>query len=105
MKISNLYFKDVQPIEYLNNCKDRNGRLIKQVLKNNSYLLKKNNTPQCLQIQRLRSQGVRISASGIRKYKMGLYKTCALSYLQIFALYWRIDLPELMSRDFEQDSV
>jgi hypothetical protein len=105
MKIANLYFKDPKPIEYLLKCNDLNEQFIKQVLKNNSFLLRKNNQFQTEQIKRLRDQGIRVSASGISKYKNGVYKTCSLAYLQIFAMYWKVKLPEMMGKDFESERI
>jgi len=103
MKISKLYLSEAKPIQYLEMCKERNSVLIKQVLKNNSYLLKKNKITQSLQIERLRAEGIRVSAPGIGRYKKGVFKSCALSYLQIFALYWKIELSEMISKDFESE--
>jgi hypothetical protein len=103
MKIARLYFKDPKPIEYLLKCNDLNERYIQQVLRNNSFLLRKNKQHQCDQIKKLKAQGVRISASGISKFKNGVYKTCSIAYLQIFAMYWKKELPEMMSVDFETE--
>jgi hypothetical protein len=103
MKIAEQYFQEKKPIDYLVRCGERNSPMIKQVLYNNSYLLKKNNISQNAQVKRLKMQGVKISAEGIKKYLSGVYKTCALSYLQIFALYWSISLIDMMCRDFEME--
>ena len=101
MKISKKYFNEVAPNKYLQKCKQQNSILIKQVLRNNSFLLKKNNLTLKFQIQKLRGEGVKISPSGISRYKRGVYKTCALTYLQIFAEFWSVSLLEMMSYDFD----
>ncbi len=104
-QISNYSFQEKKPIDYLIKCNERNSIVIQQVLKNNTYLLKKNKLTQGSQILRLKEQGVKISASGISRYKKGIYKTCALTYLQIFAQFWSRDLKEMMSEDFEAEVI
>lgn len=101
MKISKLYYKEKKPIEYLLRCNERNSVLIKRVLANNSCLLKRNNISQKEQIERLRAKGVIISASGISRYKNGVFNACALTYLQIFAEFWNLELVEMITKDFE----
>ena len=101
MKFAKKYFTNEEPIEFLSKCHEKNSEVIKKVLKNNSYLLKKYHISQKHQIKELRENGIRISASGISRYKHGVYKTCSLTYLQIFSQYWFIPLFELMHEDYK----
>jgi hypothetical protein len=101
MKFSKNYFKEKEPIPFLLKCNEANSRWIKQVLKNNRYLLKKYRIKQKTQIEQLRDQGVKITASGMSRFRKGHYKTCSLTYLQIFAEFWFISLPELMMIDYQ----
>lgn len=105
MKIAKNYFTQKEPITYLHQCYERNSSLIRQVLKNNTFLLKQHNISQRLQIATLREQGIKISAFGIGNFKKGIYQTCSLSYLQIFSLFWNIDLVELIVKDFETEAI
>ncbi len=82
----------------------KNSTIIKQVLANNSYLLKKHNLTQKYQIEQLRIQGIKISRSGISRYRRGIYKTCALTYLHIFAEFWSVPLTTMILCDFENNA-
>ena len=103
MKNSKAYNEKHIPNQFLNKVKDKNSEIIKQVLANNSYLLKKNNLTQKFQIEQLRIQGIKISRSGISRYRRGIYKTCALTYLHIFAEFWSVHLTTMMIIDLERE--
>lgn len=92
-------------IDYLERCKNLNSELIQRLFRNNRYLLHKYGFTLQYQIDDLKRQGVIISRSGISRYSRGVYKTCQLGYLQIFATYWSIPLFQMISWDLECDDL
>jgi hypothetical protein len=88
-------------IDFLEYCKKLNAVQIQRVFRNNKYLLRKYNFTQQYQIDDMRRRGIVICRSGINRYSRGVYRTCALSFLQLFAAWWSVPLDEMMSKDLQ----
>ncbi len=103
MTFINRIQKSTTPIQFFSECEEKNMIAIKQVMKNNRFFLKRIGATQKSQVEWFRKKGIIISEAGISRYTHGRYRKCSLSYLQFFALYWQIELSQLISRDFEME--
>jgi hypothetical protein len=73
---------------------------IRRVLMNNKYLCKVNGISLKAQRDRFKTMGINITEGYFHALVRGSVKSCQMSYLQLYAVYWSIDLSVLMGEDF-----
>ncbi len=78
-----------------------NSKQTRQVLRNNSYLLRKKGIKVKDQFKYFKSQGIKLTYDYYKSLMSGRRKTPALTVLNFFSNYWDLPLYKMISENFE----